>query len=124
LGLALTEECCVESIVAGIVGLIFTGVFAQASVTANDAFTVIPGGWLDQNYRQVGIQLVYIIVVWLYTFFMTYAIMIVIDHIPYCHFRCSEEAEIIGVDEDQCGEFAVRSLSNLTNGLSILTVRP
>ena len=87
--------------VAGVVGLVFTGVFAQglsppatssnrfltfdiflASVTANDGFTAIPGGWLDGNFVQVGIQLCYSVVVWLYVFGMTYAIMFIIDHIP------------------------------------------
>lgn len=27
----------------------------------------------------------------------------------YCQFRCSEEGEIVGVDEDQCGEWACSS---------------
>ena len=50
--------------VAGIVGLVFTGVFAQAEIAATDGYTVIPGGWLDGNYVQVGWQLAYICAVW------------------------------------------------------------
>lgn len=39
--------------VSGIVGLICTGLFAQASVAANDAFTEIDGGWFDQSKLDV-----------------------------------------------------------------------
>lgn len=31
---------------AGIVGVLMTGLFAQSSVAANDGFSVIDGGWL------------------------------------------------------------------------------
>lgn len=79
---ALTAQIYACHGVAGIVGLVFTGVFAQASVTANDGFTVIPGGWLDQNYRQVGIQLAYICAVWGYVFVVSYLLMFLIDHVP------------------------------------------
>lgn len=97
--------------VAGIVGLVFTGVFAQASVTANDGFTVVPGGWLDGNYRQVGVQLAYICAVWGYVFFVSYLLMFLIDHIPGCHFRASEEGEIIGIDESDLGEYCYGEFS-------------
>lgn len=50
--------------VAGIVGLVFTGVFAQASIAATDGYTVIDGGWLDGNYIQVGKQLAYVCACW------------------------------------------------------------
>jgi Amt family ammonium transporter len=43
--------------IGGIVGNILTGLFAQASVASADGITTIPGGWLDHNYRQLGIQL-------------------------------------------------------------------
>lgn len=92
--------------VAGIVGLIFTGVFAQANIAAYDGFSVIPGGWLDGNYIQVGYQLGYSCAVGFYCFVVTYSLMFIIDHIPYCHLRSSVEAEIIGIDEDQAGEWA------------------
>lgn len=50
--------------VAGIVGLVFTGVFAQAEIAALDGYTAIPGGWLDGNYIVVGYQFAYICAVW------------------------------------------------------------
>lgn len=50
--------------VSGIIGLVFTGVFAEAAVAATDGYTVIPGGWIDGNYKQVGYQLAYSFAVW------------------------------------------------------------
>ncbi|KAM0754568.1 ammonium transporter [Meredithblackwellia eburnea MCA 4105] len=97
--------------VAGIVGLVFTGVFAQSSVTFNDAYTVIPGGWLDRNWIQVGYQFAWICACWGWTFVMTYAIMFLINLIPGCKFRADEEAEIVGMDEAECGECTCFSFS-------------
>jgi Amt family ammonium transporter len=34
-----------------------TGLFAQASIAGADGITVIPGGWLDHNYIQLGWQM-------------------------------------------------------------------
>jgi hypothetical protein len=64
---------------SGIVGLVFTGVFAQASITATDGYTVIPGGWLDGNYVQVGKQLAYVFAVWGWTFVVSYILMTLIN---------------------------------------------
>jgi Amt family ammonium transporter len=36
---------------------------------------------------------------------VTYAIMFVINLIPGCHFRATEEAEIVGMDEIELGEY-------------------
>ena len=38
---------------AGMVGCFMTGLFAQSSVAANDGFSEIDGGWLDQNWKQM-----------------------------------------------------------------------
>ncbi|PWN42723.1 putative low affinity ammonium transporter [Ceraceosorus guamensis] len=92
---------------AGWVGLLCTGLFAQASVANNDGILEIPGGWIDQHYVQLAIQLAWCAATTAWTGGVTFAIMLVIDHIPYVGpFRASETAEIIGVDEDQCGEWA------------------
>ena len=40
-----------------------------------------------------------------WTFVVTYAIMFVINFIPGCHFRSTEEAEIVGMDEIELGEY-------------------
>ncbi|WVR06998.1 hypothetical protein IAU60_004037 [Kwoniella sp. DSM 27419] len=90
---------------AGVVGVIMTGLFAQASVAANDGFSAIDGGWLDHNYVQLGKQVAWACVGLGWTFVVTYAIMFVINLIPGCHFRSTEEAEIVGMDEVELGEF-------------------
>lgn len=93
--------------VAGYVGLILTGVFAQKSVAFNDGYLSINGGWLDGNFIQVPYQIAWCVAVTAWTAGVTFAIMFVLDHIPGIGpFRASETAEIIGVDEEQCGEFA------------------
>ncbi|WRT66318.1 uncharacterized protein IL334_003273 [Kwoniella shivajii] len=90
---------------AGVVGVLMTGLFAQSSVAANDGFSQIDGGWLDHNYIQFAKQIVWALVGLGYTFVVTYAIMFVINLIPGCHFRSTEEAEIVGMDEVELGEF-------------------
>ena len=93
--------------VAGIVGLLLTGIFTQASVASNDGYLQITGGWLDGHFYQLAQQLAWCVAVTAWTAGVTYAIMFIIDHIPGIGpFRASETAEIIGVDEEQCGEFA------------------
>lgn len=92
---------------AGYVGLFLTGIFAQASVANNDGILVIPGGWLDQHYYQLAQQIAWIFATTAWTGGVTFAIMFVLDHTPGIGpFRASETAEIIGVDEEQLGEFA------------------
>ncbi|KIK78941.1 hypothetical protein PAXRUDRAFT_834350 [Paxillus rubicundulus Ve08.2h10] len=91
--------------VGGIIGNVLTGLFAQASVAGNDG-TVIPGGWLDHNYRQLGIQLADSISGLSYSFVMTTIILWLMHFIPFLRLRCDEETEIIGVDDVEMGEFA------------------
>lgn len=90
---------------AGIVGVIMTGLFAQSSVAANDGFSQIAGGWLDHNYVQLGKQVAWAAVGFTWTFVVTLAIMFVINLIPGCKFRASEEAEIVGMDEVEQDEY-------------------
>ncbi|PWN51831.1 putative low affinity ammonium transporter [Violaceomyces palustris] len=92
---------------AGYVGLLLTGIFTQASVANNDGYTVIPGGWIDGHWIQLPIQLAWCVAVTAWCGGVTFAIMFVLDHTPYIGpFRATETGEIIGMDEDQCGEFA------------------
>jgi len=92
---------------AGVVGLLMTGIFAQASVAANDGYAVIDGGWLDGNWIQLAKQIAWIAVGSAWTFVMTYIIMFLINFIPGCKFRATEEAEIVGMDEVELGEYVV-----------------
>ncbi|PWN20133.1 ammonium transporter [Microstroma glucosiphilum] len=92
---------------AGYVGLFLTGIFAQASVAYNDGSLVIDGGWLDGNFIQLPYQIAWIVATTAWTAGVTFAIMFVLDHIPGIGpFRPTETAEIIGMDEEQLGEWA------------------
>jgi ammonium transporter, Amt family len=91
--------------VSGLVGVLMTGLFAQSrfspftfacyllfpqvtkvdnffgglstgSVTHNDAFTEIPGGWLDHHYIQLAKQLVWAVAGISWTFVITFIIMV------------------------------------------------
>jgi Amt family ammonium transporter len=66
--------------IGGIVGNVLTGLFAQASVAGADGITMIPGGWLDHNYRQLGIQLADSVSGLSYSFVMT------VSHTLFPHF--------------------------------------
>ncbi|KAK0219190.1 ammonium transporter [Armillaria fumosa] len=66
--------------IGGIVGNILTALFAQASVAVFDGLTVIPGGWMDEHYIQLGYQLV--------------------------DSDVSEDAQAVGMDDYDMGEFA------------------
>jgi Amt family ammonium transporter len=43
--------------IGGYIGSILTGIFATSYVTHTDGVTIIPGGWIEGNWVQVGIQL-------------------------------------------------------------------
>jgi len=94
--------------VGGITGNILTAFFAQASVAGFDGITVIPGGWLDKHWIQLGYQLADSVSGLSYSFFMTTVILWAMHFFPggSLRLRCDEETEIIGVDEGEMGEFA------------------
>lgn len=92
--------------IGGVVGNVLTGLFAQASVAGADGSTIIPGGWLDHNWKQLGIQLADSVSGMSYSFVMTTIILWALHFIPGLRLRCDEETEIIGVDDAEMGEFA------------------
>ncbi|KAG8695143.1 hypothetical protein FRC08_008008 [Ceratobasidium sp. 394] len=92
--------------VGGLVGNLLTGLFAQASVAAFDGFTNIPGGWIDHHYVQLGYQLADSVACFAYSFAMTTLILWIFHYIPGLHLRTTQEAEMIGVDDAEMGEFA------------------
>jgi len=91
--------------IGGVVGNILTGFFAQAEVAVLDG-QVILGGWIDHNWRQVGIQLADSCTGLGYSFVVTTIILWVMHFIPGLRLRSSEEAEIVGIDDAEMGEFA------------------
>ena len=94
--------------VAGMVGLIFNAFFAADYIIGLDGVNtgIINGGWLNHNYKQLYIQVAYIVACASYAFVMSAIIALIINYIPGLHLRASEEAELLGMDDDQLGEFA------------------
>ncbi|CAG7854211.1 Ammonium transporter MEP3 [Serendipita indica DSM 11827] len=95
-----------EHALAGIVGLLFNGLFAKNEIIAlDDVNTAINGGWLDRNFKQLYIQFAYVIACCAYVFAITALIAKVFCLIPFLNLRASDHAELIGIDDDQIGEF-------------------
>jgi Amt family ammonium transporter len=94
--------------VAGMVGLIFNALFAADYIIGLDGVNtgVINGGWLNHNYKQLYIQVAYIVACTAYAFVVSALLAIIINLIPGLHLRASEDAELLGMDDDQLGEFA------------------
>jgi len=94
--------------VAGMIGLLANGVFGDSAIIGLDGVNtgLFPGGWLKHNWKQLYIQFAYVIAVTAYAFVVSALIAFVINKIPGLHLRASEEAELLGMDDDQLGEFA------------------
>ena len=86
--------------------LIISGLFAADYIAALDGITVIPGGWLNHNYIQLAYQLCDCVTGFSYSFGMTCIILFLMNLVPGLSLRASEEAEIMGIDEAELGEFA------------------
>ena len=97
-----------EHAVAGIIGLLANGIFSADYIIGLDGVNtgIISGGWLNQNYKQLYIQVAYIVSAMSYAFVMSAIIAFLINLVPGLHLRASEEAELMGMDDDQLGEFA------------------
>lgn len=100
---------------AGIIGLLFNALFASDDIIGLDGVNTgsknpttgtNQGGWIIHNYRQLYIQLAYIIAACAYSFVVSAIIAYLINITPGLHLRASEEAELLGMDDDQLGEFA------------------
>jgi Amt family ammonium transporter len=97
-----------EHAIAGVVGLLFNAFFAADYIIGLDGVNtgLVTGGWLNHNYKQLYIQVAYIVACCAYTFVVSAIIAFAIDKIPGLKLRASEEAELLGMDDDQLGEFA------------------
>jgi Amt family ammonium transporter len=94
--------------VAGIVGLIFNALFAADYIIGLDGVNtgIINGGWINHNYKQLYIQVAYIIACTFYSFIVSAILAFLINLVPGLHLRASEEAELLGMDDSELGEFA------------------
>jgi ammonium transporter, Amt family len=94
--------------IAGMVGLIFNGFFAADYIIGLDGVStgLINGGWLNHNWKQLYIQVAYVVACTAYSFIISTVIAGVVNLVPGLKLRASEEAELLGMDDDQLGEFA------------------
>ena len=94
--------------VAGIIGLLFNALFGDDSILGLDGVNTgtATGGWVIHNYKQLYIQIAYICATCGYAFVVSAIIAYAINAIPGLNLRASEEAELLGMDDDQLGEFA------------------
>lgn len=93
--------------VGGIVGNVLTAFFADSRVASFDGSDPIDGGWINHNWVQLGYQLADSVSGFAYSFVLTMILLFLIDRIPGCHFRVSEEEEVLGIDLAQTGEQCV-----------------
>ena len=82
--------------VGGTLGVLLTGVLATTAVNT------VGRGWIDGNFGQVGIQLVAIVAVWIYSAVATFVILKVVD--LAVGLRVGEAEEEVGLDVSQHGE--------------------
>lgn len=101
--------------VAGMIGLMFNALLGVDYVVGLDGVNTGGsnpntgtgiGGWPIGNYRQFYIQLAYVLACTAYAFVMSAILACIVNYIPGLHLRASEEAELLGMDDDQLGEFA------------------
>ena len=94
--------------IAGMLGLLANGIFAADYIIGLDGVNtgLYPGGWITHNYKQLYKQFAYVCAATGYAFVVSALIAFIINKIPGLHLRASEEAELLGMDDDQLGEFA------------------
>jgi ammonium transporter, Amt family len=104
-----------EHAVGGMIGLMANAIFGADYIVGLDGVTTGStnpttgtgiGGWLIHNYRQFYIQLAYVCAATGYSFVMSAILAYIVNTIPGLHLRASAEAELVGMDDDQLGEFA------------------
>lgn len=94
--------------VAGMVGLMANALFGATYIIGLDGVStgVVTGGWINHKYKQFYIQLAYVLAATTYSFAMSWIIATLINYIPGLKLRATDEAELLGLDDDQLGEFA------------------
>ncbi|KAJ4301977.1 ammonium transporter Amt1 [Collariella sp. IMI 366227] len=106
LGIDDALDIFAEHGVGGIAGNLLTGLFASDYIAFLDGSSVIPGGWVNHNYIQLGYQLADSVAGFSYSFVMTCVILFLMNLVPGLSLRVTAEQEEIGLDDSELGEFA------------------
>jgi ammonium transporter, Amt family len=89
--------------VGGLMGDILTGFFASKNVPAMNGASIgdfeYAGGWWDQHYAQMGYQLAAAVTCAAWSFVISCILLFVINKIPGCRIRATEQEELEGLDE-------------------------
>lgn len=99
LGIDDSLDVFAEHGIGGIVGLIFNGFFAADYIIGLDGVStgIINGGFLNQNYKQLYIQIAFILAASAYAFVVSAALAQIINLIPGLKLRADEKAELLGM---------------------------
>ncbi|KAK1710074.1 ammonium transporter [Colletotrichum lupini] len=92
--------------IGGLVGNVCTAFFAANYIAHLDGVSEIDGGWINHNWIQLGYQLADSFSGGAYSFVGTCTILFIMNMIPGLRLRATEEAEILGIDDAEIGEFA------------------
>lgn len=94
--------------VGGIVGNILTAFFAADYISAldGDESKIVRGGWVNHHWVQLAYQVADSVAGFAYAFGGTCIILFLMNLIPGLSLRASEQAEIMGIDDAELGEFA------------------
>lgn len=96
--------------VGGVIGNILTAFFAADYIAHLDGVTEIEGGWLNQNYKQLGFQLADSAAGMTYSFVLSIIILYLINLIgrvfPCMRLRANAHEQELGIDDVELGEFA------------------
>lgn len=85
--------------VGGFIGDILTGFFAAPYVPAMDGVSnQYAGGWWAKNWKQMGYQLAAASFCAAWSFVISIILLFIINKIPGCHLRATEEDELRGLD--------------------------
>jgi Amt family ammonium transporter len=95
--------------IGGLVGNILTGVFAQKAVGSLDGST-IEGGAIDGHGMQIVYQLAASGAIMAWAFVLTYAIVFLMDKVPFLRLRPDAADEAAGMDASQMGELGVEHM--------------
>jgi Amt family ammonium transporter len=76
-----------------------TGFFAAPYVPAMDGVSnTYEGGWWARNWKQMGYQLAAATTCAAWSFVVSIILLFIIDRIPGCHIRATEDDELRGLD--------------------------
>lgn len=96
--------------IGGLIGNILTAFFAADYIAHLDGITVIPGGWLNKNWIQLGYQLADSVAGMTYSFVVSIIILYVLHLIgrviPSMRLGATAGEQELGIDDVELGEFA------------------